>query len=606
MFRCLFVPAAILVVPLSAASQPAPQWDDILPPALPWHGASERLVARADDPWITPSEADGFRTTPSYAATRAWLERLAAASSLIRIETFGRTVEGRDMLAVIASKDGIGRFDPSKPLVLVQAGIHPGEIDGKDAGLMLLRDIALRGKDRLLDRANLLFIPVLSPDGHENSSPYSRPNQRGPENQGWRSTAQNINLNRDYAKADSPEMQALIALIGRYDPDLYIDVHVTDGIDFVHDITFSYPGWGGRNARSPATGAWLDGPFQRSVAAALRRNGHSPAPYPSPIDPRAPEKGLRMRPAKARTSTGYGDLRRLPTVLVETHSLKPYRQRVLGTYVLLEQALRTVADERASLKAARRADLARRPIRVDIAWVDDLTSPTGSFLLHPVARETYFSPASGRQEVRWLGRPAKPLRIPIYGARATVSIDRPEAYWVPAGKTEVIDRLRRHGITVETLTASRSAHVEVTRLIGLRQDADAEKEGRFPMRSDRYEAIEREVAYPAGSVRVPTDQPLGELVSILLEPASIDSFLSWGFFPEIMQRTEYIDGYVIAPLADRMLATDPALAAEFSATLAADPGFAKDGDRRLQWFYERTPFYDPRYMLYPVGREWRH
>lgn len=602
MRRYLFAVAAILAAPVAA--QPAPQWDDILPPVLPWHGRSERLIAGRDDPWITPSEADGFNTTPSYAATRAWLERLAAASPLVRVETFGRSVEGRDLLAVIVSKDG-GRLDPAKPLVLVQAGIHPGEIDGKDAALMLLRDIALRGKDTLLDRANLLFIPILSPDGHENSSPYNRPNQRGPQNQGWRSTAQNINLNRDYAKADSPEMLALIALIGRYDPDLYIDVHVTDGIDYVHDITFSYPGWGGRNARSPATGAWLDGPFQRDIAAALRRNGHLSAPYPSPVDPRAPEKGLRMRPAKARTSTGYGDLRRLPTVLVETHSLKPYRQRVLGTYVLLEQALRTAGAEGAALKAARRADLARRPDRIDLAWADDNRTPTGTVLFRPVERETYLSLASGREEVRWLGRPGKPLRVPIYGARAVATADRPEAYWIPAGKTEVIDRLRRHGIVMETLTAPRTVHVEVTRLIGARHDPNAEKEGRFPVSVDRFEPVLRDVSYPTGSVRVPTDQPLGELASVLLEPASIDSFLSWGFFPEIMQRTEYIDGYVIAPLADRMLAADPALAAEFRAKLAADPAFAKEGDRRLEWFYERTPFYDARYMIYPIGRELR-
>lgn len=605
MLRLMLAAAILPAAALPALAQPASQWSDILPPPLPWHGKSERLVVRADDPWITPSEAAGFRTTPDYAATRAWLERLAAASPRVRIETFGRSVEGRDLIAVLVTKSRDGRLDPDLPLVLVQAGIHPGEIDGKDAGLMLLRDIALRGKDRLLDHANLLFVPVLSPDGHENSSPYNRPNQRGPENQGWRSTAQNINLNRDYAKADSPEMQALIGLINRYDPDLYIDVHVTDGVDFVHDITFSYPGWGGRNARSPATGAWLDGPFQRDVAAALKRNGHLSAPYPSPIDARAPEKGLRMRPGRARTSTGYGDLRRLPTVLVETHSLKPYRQRVLGTYVLLEQALETAGREAQSLKAARRADLDLRPEHIELAWTDDLQTPTGSLLFHPVERETYLSPASGRQEVRWLGRPGKPLRVPIFGARPSVTATRPEAYWIPAGKTEVIDRLRRHGIAMETLTAPQKREVELTRLVNARHDPEAEKEGRFPVVAERYEPVVREKVYPAGSVRVPTDQPLGELASVLLEPASIDSFLSWGFFPEIMQRIEYIDGYVIAPLADRILANDPKLAAEFRARLESDPQFARDGDRRLSWFYERTPYYDKRYLIYPVGREGR-
>jgi hypothetical protein len=593
--------ALFVLVCGAAAAQPASEWDNLLPPELPWRGKSERLVAKSDDPWITPSERDNFATTPNDATTRAWLERLTSSSKLFRIEHYGTSALGREMYAVIATKDG-ATLDPSKPLVLAQAGIHSGEIDGKDAGLMLLRDIAFRGKDKLLDRVNLLFVPIFNVDGHENSSPYSRPNQRGPMSQGWRSTAQNINLNRDYAKADSPEMQGMLALIRRHDPDLYLDLHVTDGVDYVHDITFSFPGWGGRNARSPAGGEWLDRVFRPEIERALVANGHLPAPYISAVDARAPEKGIRMRPGRARTSTGYGDLRRLPTVLVENHSLKPYRQRVLGTYILLEQALKTVAAHGDKLLAARAADVQLRPDRIDIAWQDD-PQPVDTFLLHPVARETYRSPASGRDEVRWLGRKEKPVRVPIFTARPSVVAERPAAYWVPAAKGEVIDRLRRHGLVLETLSSPRTVHVELVRLTGGRHDSSAEKEGRFPFTADGYEPLRREVTYAPGSVRVPTDQPLGELASVLLEARSGDSLLAWGFFPEILQRTEYIDGYVIAPLADRMLQTNPELAREFNAKLAADPAFAADGDARLAWFYERTPFFDANYAIYPVGRE---
>src|SRR5690606_32114885 len=153
------------------------------------------------------------------------------ASDLIRVEQFGTSPEGRPIYAVIASKDG-DAFDPAKPVLLAQAGIHPGEIDGKDAGMMLLRDIAFYGRDDLLDRVNLILIPILSPDGHERASAYSRPNQRGPRIQGWRHTATNQNLNRDFMKLDQPEMRAVMALIHRYRPDLYVDIHVTDGIDY--------------------------------------------------------------------------------------------------------------------------------------------------------------------------------------------------------------------------------------------------------------------------------------------------------------------------------------------------------------------------------------
>jgi hypothetical protein len=598
-FRTL---SLLLLCTNMAAAQPAPEWDNILPPELPWRGKSARLVAKAQDPWITPAEQSNFTTTPDYATTRAWLDRLDASSSLFHIERFGASALGREMYAVIGSTDPQA-LDPDKPLVLVQAGIHSGEIDGKDAGLMLLRDIAFRNKQQLLDRVNLVFIPIFNPDGHENHSAYSRPNQRGPVSQGWRTTAQNINLNRDYAKADSPEMQSLFELIRRHDPDLYLDLHVTDGVDYVHDITFSFPGWGGHNARSVSGGEWLDRIFRPEVERALHANGHLSGPYISPIDARAPEKGIFMRPARARTSTGFGDLRRVPTVLVENHSLKPYRQRVLGTYILVEQALKSAATHGAQLLAARSADLQRRPGKIDLAWQDDLEQPIGSFMFHPIEREMYRSAASGHDEVRWLGRKATPVSVPVFTARPVVTVDRPAAYWIPAAKTEVLDRLRRHGMQMEVMTSPRTVRVELTRLIGGRHDPGAEKEGRFPFTADEFQPVQREITYASGSVRIATDQALGELASVLLEPRSKESFLAWGFFPEILQRTEYIDGYVIAPLADRMLQTNPDLAREFSARLSADPTFAGDPEARLAWFYELTPFFDAAYAIYPVGRE---
>ncbi len=167
----------------------------MLPPALSWSEASKALIARPGDPWITPAERAGFVTTPCYAETRAWLERLAAASPAIALDTFGRTAEGRDMMLVRTST-GAARDGRPKPVVLVQAGIHAGEIDGKDAGLMLLRDIALRGKTGLLDRVDLVFVPVYNIDGHERASRWNFLALRGPAEKGFVTNARNNNLNR--------------------------------------------------------------------------------------------------------------------------------------------------------------------------------------------------------------------------------------------------------------------------------------------------------------------------------------------------------------------------------------------------------------------------
>ncbi len=590
MFQLLAALAAM--APGGAGDLTAP-----LPPAIAWDGASTRLIAPRSDHWITPAEESNFEKTPSYAQTRAYIDRLVAASPLLRVEVFGYTAQGRALYAVRAAK--AGRLP--KPVLLAQAGIHSGEIDGKDAGLMLLRDIALRGKDKLLDGADLLFVPIFNADGHERTSPYNRPNQRGPANQGWRTTAQNLNLNRDYLKADTPEMKAMIGLLREYRPALYLDLHVTDGTDYQYDITFAFPGWDGRYAHSPAIGRWLDKSFRPAVSAALARSGHVPGPYIDALDGRDPNKGIRFAADQPRYSTGYADLARIPSVLVETHSLKPYRQRVLGTYVLIEESLRLVGAQGGQIAAAIAADRGSRPPTEIVSWK---AAPKLLFVIDDfkgVAFEKYRSAASGKTEIRYLGRPIR-QRMPVFGEIPDKIVTLPAAWWVPATKPDVIALLRLHGIAFETIAAQRTVGVDMVRLMGpkLRTTAD---EGHIPLTATGYVHGPRQLIFPPGSVRVPSGQPLGLLAAAMLEPEGGDSLLAWNFFPEILQRTEYIEGYAIAPLAERMLAADPALRREFEAKLKGDPKFAADPDARLGWFYERTPYYDDQFLLYPIGRE---
>lgn len=581
----------------------AAPWDQpFLPPAPEWNGASRALLRPASDPWVTAFEADADHDfSPTYADTRAWFDRLDAASDLIRIEQFGVSPEGRPIYAVIASKDGAA-FDPAKPVLMIQAGIHPGEIDGKDAGMMVLRDIAFYGKSALLDRVNLILIPILSVDGHERASAYSRPNQRGPRIQGWRNTATNQNLNRDYLKLDQPEMRAVRGLIVKYRPDLYVDVHVTDGMDYQYDVTYGYNGEDGVYSRSPATAAWLDSAFKPAMNAALEAQGHIPGELVFGIDDQNPRAGLSDGGLGERFSNGWGSAAHVPTILIENHSLKPHEQRVLGTYVFIEQALRLLADQGRDLRAAIAADSALRPAEIPANFVQNET-PTVTRAFKGIAYETYDSPASGRREIRWLGRPDPELwRLPFYTSHPTLTLRRPEAYWVPSYRTDIIERLRIHGVTMETLAAPRTVPVQMLRLDDPKIATRA-NEGHVAVTVTSVTPQARDWTFPAGSVRVPTDQPLGDIVVLLLEPQSSESFFAWGLFPEVLSRVEYIEGYAIAPLAERMMAADPALKAAFEAKLAAEPAFAADGDARLQWFYERTPFYDDRYRLYPVARE---
>lgn len=578
---------------------------DLLPPAPPWSGASEKLVVPPDHPWITPAEKTGLTDSPNYHQTVEWLRKLAAATPLIELRFFGGTPGGRVLVAVIAKKSGShddsSKPTPLRPTLLAQAGIHSGEIDGKDAGLMLLRDIAFGGKAHLLDKANFVFVPVFNADGHERASEWNRPNQRGPVRQGWRTTAQNLNLNRDYMKADAPEMQAMLRLINEWKPSLYLDLHVTDGIDYQYDITYGFHGWDGTPTWSSQGAAWLDQIWRPAVDAALAAAGHIPGPLVFAVNNRDLTQGLTLGPADPRFSNAYGDLRGIPTVLVENHSLKPYKQRVLGTYVLLEASLKALGDHAAAVQKAIAADTAARPAVLPVNWTANPEATT-KIDFKGIAYEEYPSPASGAKEVRWLGTPKLYQDLPIHWTtKPGAVLHRPKAYWISTTHLSIFQKLTSHGISFSQVFEPTTREFEFYRLVDPKPAAQP-FEGRHLV-STKIRRETRTETFPAGSVRVPTDQPLGNLAMALLEPECNDSLFAWGFFPEILQRTEYIEGYVVAPMAEKMLAADPQLKAEFEAKLGADPKFAADPQARLQWFYERSRFYDDRYLLYPIGIE---
>lgn len=569
---------------------------EILPPLIPWSGKSEALIARPDNKWITPAEKTEFASTPDYTETMEWLGRLCKASDLLEMTTIGVSAQSREIKMVIATAEK--KFTPqalaqsSKPLLLIQAGIHSGEIDGKDAGMMLLRDVVNGSKKDLLDRVNLLFIPILSVDGHERSSPYNRVNQRGPSNMGWRTNARNLNLNRDYAKLDTEEIRAVIAVINAYKPDLYLDIHVTDGADYQYDITYGYS-----ESYSPRIAQWLTGKFRPNVDASLKAFDHIPGPLVFAANDRDFSKGMVEFGHSTRFSNGYGDIAHLPTVLIENHSLKPFRQRVLGTYVFLEATIRLLASDGKALQDATASDRAHRHKKVVLSWRQSETPDTVEFL--GIVSQIKTSSVTNKEYVEWTGKPIT-QRIPFIRVNtANVTTQRPVRFVVPGTYKDVIERLRFHGIEIETLKEERTVKATFFR-VGKHTFSRQPFEGHFTVSAEMEPQVRDEKFYP-GSVIVSTDQPLGDLAVLLLHPQSPDSFFQWGFFPEIFSRTEYIEQYAVEPLAAQMLKKDPALKKDFEEQMKNDPEFAKEPMRIYQWFYQRSPYFDQRWLLYPVA-----
>jgi hypothetical protein len=597
-----------------------------LPAFTEWHGKSESLIANANNPWITPSEKSDFVSTPDYNETMSWFKKLTAASPLLTMVSIGKSVEGRDIVMIIASSEknstAASLKKSNKPLFLAQAGIHSGEIDGKDAGMMLLRDIAFGTNKKLLDKVNFLFIPILSVDAHERSSAYNRPNQRGPQNQGWRTNAQNLNLNRDYAKLDTKEVRAVVQVINDYNPALYMDIHVTDGADYQYDITF---GGIGLQNNSPGISKWLETIYKPATDTELTANGHIPGPLLMALNDRDFSQGNVWALGGPRYSDSYGNLRHMATLLIENHSLKPYKQRVLGTYVLLEGTLKLLATQGQNLKQITEMDKGIRSEKVAMTWKVPQMENSTSFdstvnlqlsetpIIAPdslefsgITSRILKSAVTNSDYVAWLG---KPMNMKIVDYKATQPMDfivRPKGYWIPASCDDVIERLNMHGIKMDAISQPREVTVEMYRIENASFENEAHKtlpfEGHIQVSGATKTEIRKQL-FPTGSVFISTDQPLGDLAMTLLEPISKDSFFSWGFFLPIFQRTEYIEAYVMEPMAKKMLEESPTLQKEFEEKKAQDEAFANNQNAILTWFYSKTKFYDDRYLLYPVGRE---
>ncbi|MDT8323518.1 MAG: M14 family metallopeptidase [Bacteroidota bacterium] len=570
--------------------------------------ASSSISSAQEADWRTDFEKSGGVASPDHDETMRYLRRLDSASRWIMLTSFGRTPQGRDLPLLILAKDG--EFTPAeaqasgKDILLIQAGIHAGEIDGKDAGIMLLREIAVTGSlSRLADSAIILFMPIFNLDGHERRSPYNRINQNGPEVMGWRSTAQNLNLNRDYMKADAPEMRAWLRCFNAWLPDMLIDCHVTDGIDFQYNLTYAMEVHG--NMAPPVT-AW-ERELEQYCIAGMEERGDPVAPYAWPRERSDLSKGLVDWASPPRLSTGYAAVRNRANLLIETHMMKPYADRVTATYRMLQLVLQFVRDHPGSLRAA--VDRAEAQDLVRFANMDTTgvalafrsAGGTRNFRFLGYASETVESPVSGGTYVRWDRNRPMEATIPLLDdVQPTVTVQPPFAYLIPQEWRDVIEVLRLHNVQLHRLTAEVTLVVEST-VFSEPEWRDTPYEGRFTVTAQQRSRVDT-MTFPEGTYVVNMAQASARAALHLLEAQAPDSFVYWGFFNAVFERKEYFEDYVMEAMAPDMLKADPVLRVEFEQRLETDSAFAASPRDRLMFFYERSPYWDSHKDVYPVRR----
>jgi hypothetical protein len=559
--------------------------------------------------WQTFYEKSGKLETPGYQATIDYCKQLAAGSEMIHFVTFGKSAQGREMPMLILDRQGF--MDPGsirasgRTILLVQACIHAGECEGKDAGLMLFRDLAIfpRTSLKFLDNVSIIFIPIFNVDGHERFGPFNRINQNGPREMGWRTTAGNLNLNRDFLKADAPETQAWLRMFNQWMPDFFIDCHTTDGADYQYILTYLMEIYGDMDE---GLSNWSKNSFLLQMQSHLNNGGYPVFPYVDFRNWHDPRSGLISEVAPPMLSQGYTALRNRPGLLIETHMLKPYRQRVEGTYECILTALEILNKESGNLKRLiQNADqfvssesflTTPFPLQFETS-MDDSTMVEFLGMEYNVEK----SDLSGGDWFKYTKTPAT-FHIPYFSSAKPVHTTKlPYAYVIPPEWSNVIDRLTIHGIKGTKLSRNETIKISTCRFKNPKWQQNP-YEGRHPVTNIEYDEIVETRLFPAGSVVVEMMQPAARIIPHILEPKGNGSFVYWGFFDAIFEQKEYGESYVIEKMARDMMAKDPVLKKEFEEKKSTDTTFANNPLLILNWFYNKSPYFDKRKGIYPVGK----
>jgi len=571
--------------------------------------ASVHAASAPSNALSTVAERSGFLRTGRYDEVIALCAQFQKTyPKAVRCFEFGRTPEGRPMMAMAVSRTGALTPEQAKkrglPVMLVQGGIHAGEIDGKDAGFLALRE-ALENKAApgALDKQVIVFVPVFNVDGHERFGKWNRPNQRGPEEMGWRTTAQNINLNRDYVKADAPEMQSMLALVNAWDPLAYIDLHVTDGAKFQVDVSIQVEPVHGGDAEMVRAGHAM----QDNVMADLRKQGSDPKPYYIAFDKNDdPSSGFVDSMAPPRFSTGYFPLRNRLAMLVETHSWKDYPTRVRITHNTLVSLMEQVAAHgKEWQKTAQEADARAAAIGggdFPVSYRTTFNSKQIQFAGYEYVRE--HSEVSGGLMTHYDENKPQMWTVPLRDEVVPdLTVAAPAGgYLVPAAQAAWVGaKLKVHGISFKVVGADQAfADVETFRAASTKFGAGSFEGHQSLEVTGEWKHERRSLA--KGSLFVPIAQPKSRLVMTMFEPRGADSLLAWGFFNNAFERKEYMEEYVAEDVARDQLDADPELRAEYRHKLDTDPAFANSQQARLEFFARRHSSWDERFNLYPVMR----
>jgi len=568
--------------------------------ALFLHGCKEESTPSNTD-WTTHFEASGGTETPTYPEVIYYYTGLAEEFSQITIHEMGPTDSGQPLhLVTYAADASITPFEKPEGMLtmLINNGIHPGESDGIDASMMLMRDLAI-GTIKVPENVLLAVIPVYNVGGALNRNSGTRTNQNGPKEHGFRGNARNYDLNRDFIKADTRNARSFAEIFHRLNPDLFIDNHVSNGADYQYVLTHLFTQ---HNKLGGELGDYMHDTIMPALEDSLAAKDWDITPYVNVFN-RVPEPGWNQFMDYPRYSSGYTTLFNSIGMMVETHMLKPYDQRVMGTYELMRSMI-DIADSRVNEIANLRANAKLRNKAGDlypVTWeVDTANSRSFNFKGYEGTMEA--SELTGAERLKY--HRDQPFTRPVkfndhYKGASWVTI--PDAYVIPHGQWQIMDRLMENEIQFNELEKDSLMMVSVYHIDSFETYSRA-YEGHMPHYNTKVRISKEQALIPAGSYWVSTQQDGVRYLLETLEPEATDSFFNWNYFDTILQQKEGFSPYVWEDKAMELLKNDAELAREFATKKAAEPDFAANWYAQLDWLHKRSENYERSHLRYPIVR----
>ena len=539
--------------------------------------------------------------TATYQETIIYFQELTNSYPEISIQEIGETDSGKPLHIVTLNPDLEFDFDKireNKRIILINNGIHPGESDGIDATMMLYRDI-VQNKIDFPENVVLVNIPIYNIGGSLNRNSGTRANQNGPEEYGFRGNARNYDLNRDFIKCDTKNARAFAEVYHLVKPDVFIENHVSNGADYQYTLTHLITQ---HNKLGDKLGHFLHNTIQPDFEQKLTEKNWDITPYVN-VWNNTPEHGFSQFFDNARYSSGYTTLFNTIGFMVETHMLKPYKQRVEGTYDFMLSMIEVVQDHADTIKTLRDEMplLMQKRKNYTLEWEVDTTK-------HSILKfkgfegEYVTSEVTGAKRLKY-NREKPYIKDVVYQNyfKPKTEVEIPFAYIIPQGWHNVIDLLKLNQVEFKQLETDTTITVESYKIADYKTRTRA-YEGHYAHYNTSYTKTTEDIKFKEGDYVIPTRQYAFRYLMETLEPNAPDSFFNWNFFDTILQKKEHFSPYVFEDTAKQMLDENPELKAEFVNKKTEDETFKANWYAQLVWLYERSVHYEKAYLQYPIYR----